>query len=53
MTPLGETIGEMNPKDHGHLFVALTAYSDFALYTQALFKPHADEYLKTLSFVGS
>lgn len=52
MTPLDEVIAEMNPRDHNHMYVALSAYSDFALYTQALFKPFADNYLKTLNFVG-
>lgn len=53
MTPLDEIIADMNPRDHNHMYVALSAYSDFALYTQALFKPFADNYLKTLNFVGT
>ncbi len=51
MTPFDEIIANCNPRDHNLMNVALSSYSDFAFYTQALFKPYAEQYIKTLTYV--
>ena len=53
VSPLPQLIRDADPRNHDFLYMAISTYSDCAFYSQALFKPYVDEFIKTLNFVAN